>query len=114
MTPEKIRKYRKLGFLILIVCWFILVIPMFIGAFGGYDTDKVWDPYTGKALSTDEVFRCKSDATLLLNESDSMEKLERRWELQARKWMVKCRKKESDLYDKITRRRAKLRHPSER
>ncbi len=112
MTEEKIRKLRKIGFLVLIVAWFILVIPMFIGAFGGYNTEKVWDPYTGKVLNGDDVNRCESDATLLLNEAQTMNRLERRWELQARKWMVKCRKKNTELYDKVSRVRGKLQHPT--
>jgi len=113
LTPDNIRKWRKIGFAVIIACWFLLVIPMFIGAFGGYNTEKVWDPYTNKKLQGDDITRCDSDADLLLNEAQYMKKLERRWELQARKWMVKCRRKRPDLYDKVSRTRARLRHPEE-
>lgn len=111
MSPEQIRKFRKYGFIALGIFWLALVIPMFIGVFGGYNTDRVWDPYTGKALEGDDITRCAVDAELLLSEAETIEKLERRWELQARKWMVKCRKRKPDLYDKITRTRAHLIHP---
>lgn len=107
MTP----KVRKIGLVIVGIAILCLIIPMLAGAISGYRSGDVWDPYTGKKLEGDDVSRCAVDGDLLLNEALEMEKAERSWELRARKWMVKCRKREADRYQKITRERARINHP---
>ena len=106
MNPQS----RKIGFVVVIGAILCLVIPMLAGAINGYRNDEVWDPYTGQLLEGDDISRCNIDGRFLLDEALPMEALERSWELRARKWMVKCRKREGELYQLISRERGRLRH----
>lgn len=94
--PPRIKKLRRVGFAILGLATAALTGPMMYGAFTGLAAGEVWDPYTGKLLSSQKEASedCMARARMLLQEAGRLDTIKPSWEEPLRTWTVRCDAKE--------------------
>ena len=115
MDPNQKRIMRRVGFAGFGVITLCLCVPMLLGAIRGLETQRIWDPYTGKMLteSNSDETACRSQAEQLIRAAGRMTRREPSWEEQVRVWTVKCRKDHPEAYQMLTSTRRHIGTPIE-
>lgn len=90
--PPRIKKLRRIGFLILGLATAYLTAPMLWGAFTGLAEGRIWDPYTDELLEDRQVVEegCLQRARVLIEEASKLERLRPAWENPMTEWKVRC------------------------
>ena len=106
----KARKLRRALYAFFGILTLYVSVPMLVGALSGIATGDIYDPYTGEHLSTQksDARWCFEEASRLMQQAGTMEKLNRRWEEPARQWTAKCRDSHPELHQALVETRRNL------
>lgn len=112
-SAEEIRKakiLRRTGYVIFGSLALYIAVPMVIGAVSGLMSGDIWDPYTGQHLSERQSAErwCFDEASRLMQQAGTMDKLSRKWDEPARQWRAKCRDAHPDLHQALVETRSDL------
>ncbi len=101
---------RRVGYVIFFGAALLVAVPMVISAIQGIQQDRIWDPFTGAAVTADDAeLDCIDEATDLAYLAGEHRELDSRWEQRYRRWGTRCQQPHEDLYKVLSRIRDQLR-----
>lgn len=83
--------------------------PMIYGVSVGIQSDQIWDPYTGRAITSDkEMVGCIDEAQRLLIDSGRHQMLNKIWSAPYESWSARCALDHKELAQVLSRTEAQL------
>ena len=92
-------RFRHAGYVIFFGLAALVFLPMAAGIITGLTRDRVWDPFTGAAVIGDADVDCKREAADLIFRAGAKEQSLQHWEERYRRWVVRCKDENHDVYD---------------
>src|SRR5690606_34295045 len=111
---------RRVGYVVLFGTAFCVFVPLILGVGLGIKQDRIWDPFTGHAVSrADSSISCLDEAQQLIvdkaldgaaaGSSGQVSGGSAGWDKRFSFWVARCRSEHNDVYDMLRSRRDGLR-----
>lgn len=101
---------RRLGYLVFMGGGLLIFIPMLLGVGKGVSENKIWDPFTGRPVDTNErTIDCEEEARRLMVRAGSLDRLSGIWSEAHSAWIVRCKSDHPALYDMLSATRQQVR-----
>ncbi len=113
-TREEIKErtakiVRRLGYVVFMGGGLLIFIPMLIGVGSGISNDRIWDPVSGRPVTSKQrTVDCEEEARRLMMQAGRQESLTSAWDEPYSAWLVRCQDDHPELYDMLSETRQEL------